>query len=110
MITSLQFDAALKTITDYKVQLERELHVESSVKPYKIDIQKSIKISLFNVLRNYYFDEHKIDLRWDDLRTMDLKLLQEINFNKLKRYRGFGKMASFKFQEILVSYLIIDPY
>lgn len=109
MITSLQFDAALKTITDYKVQLEMELHVESSVKQYKIDIQKSIKISLFNILRNYYFDEHKIDLRWDDLRAMDIKLLQQINFNKLKRYRGFGKMTSFKFHEILVDYLIIVP-
>ena len=109
MITSLQFDAALQTISDYKIQLEIELNIEKPLGILKIDIQKSVNPTLFNVLRNYYFDEYAIDLRWDDLKTMEISLLKKIDFNKLRRYRSFGVMSAFKFKEMLVKYLILEP-
>ena len=109
MITSVQFDAALKTISDYKIQLENKLIIERRERKFKIDIQKSIKINLFNVLRNYYNDEYNLVLRWDDLKVMDIKLLKEIDFNKLRRYRGFGAISANKFRKILVYHLILEP-
>lgn len=108
MITSKQFDIALKIITDYKNQLDNKFELEDKSEPYSINIQKSIKITLFKTLRNYYHDEYNIDLHWDDLKAMDVKLLRDINFIKLMRYRGFGKIGSYKFRKILNEYLILE--
>lgn len=108
MITSQQFDEALKTISEYKIQTELKLNVTNFTETLKIDIQKNINKSLFNVLKSYYLDEHKISLNWDDLKVMDINLLQEINFTKLRQYSRFGAMAEHRFQKILIDCLLLE--
>jgi hypothetical protein len=109
MITSLQYETALKIISDYIVQTERKLNFNNLTESLKIDIQKNINKSLFNVLKSYYLDEHKITLIWDDLKVMDVNLLQTINFTKLRQYSRFGAMGEHKLQKILIDCLIFEP-
>ncbi len=108
MITLQEFDGALKLIAKYRLQLQDQLEnkeIKSDViRVRTIDMQRNTKISLFNVLRNYYKHELGIELKWDDLKTMDINILNNIDNHKLLRYRGFGIIALDKFNELMKLY------
>ena len=92
MITSQEFDEALKTISDYKSQLEKAL-VQTDPEYVIVDIQKKISKHTFYTLMYYYSDHLNLELEWENLKSMNLETLKTIDFNKLRRYRGFGLMA-----------------
>ncbi len=100
MVSSEEFDAALKIIAAYRVQLEAEIHV--NFKFPTIDLQHEISRSTFKALRYYYDSEFDFQIEWTDLASMDVKLLLEINFDKLSGIRGFGRVALYNFKQILV--------
>ncbi len=108
MITLQEFDGALKLIENYRLQLQDQLEdkeIKCDVIHIRtIDMQRHMKISLFNVLRNYYKHELGIELKWDDLKTMDIDVLNNIENHKLLRYRGFGIIALDKFNELMKLY------
>ena len=105
MITLQEFDGALRLIESYRLQLQVQLEEKVSntlaVPPLTINMQQYTKTSLFNALRNYYNYELGIELKWNDLKSMDIDVLNNINFNKLLRYRGFGIIALEKFKNLL---------
>jgi hypothetical protein len=108
MITLQEFDCALKLIANYRLQLQDQLENKEIkgdvIRTRTIDMQRNTKISLFNVLRNYYNHELGIELKWDDLKTMDIDILNNIDNHKLLRYRGFGIIALDKFNELMKLY------
>jgi hypothetical protein len=105
MITSQQFDDALKTISDYKSQLEKGLIV-SVQKPILIDIQNKISRNTFYTLQHYFEDHVKQTLEWNDLKAMDFEILQNIDFMKLRRYRGFGIMAENRLTDMINTFSV----
>jgi hypothetical protein len=109
MITSLEFDAALKIISDYKIQLDNKIVEKPHVMPQNINIQKSIRNSTFNALRYYYFEYYNITLSREDLMNMDVLLLKEIDYTKMSRYRGFGLISLFYFKKLMESHSVIAP-
>jgi len=74
----------------------------------KINIQNDISDTTFNVLQNYYLIEYKIVLEREDLCAMDIKLLAAINYNRLKWYRGFGKVRLFNFKKLMIFHSVLD--
>jgi hypothetical protein len=99
MITSLQFDNALKIIVDYKLQLERG--GENKLLAVYVDIQDKISKNTFYTLQHYYSDILDKKLEWNDLKAMELEQLKTIDFNKLRAYRGFGKIAQLKLLNLI---------
>jgi len=100
MVSSEEFDAALKIIVAYRLQLEDEIHL--NFKHPTIDLQQEISKSTFKALRYYYESEFDFKIEWDDLRSMDSQLLLDINFDKLSGIRGFGRVALYNFKQLLV--------
>jgi len=105
MITSQQFDEALKTISDYKFQLETRL-VQSAPKVVIVDIQNKINKHIFFNLQSYFSDYLKLELEWENLKAMELETLKTIDFNKLRRYRGFGLMAEERLKNTINTFSI----
>ncbi len=102
MITSVQFDEALKVIADYKTQVIKTIIINSSAKNNTVKLQNQISSCTFKALRLYYENEYQIILEWNDLAFMDENLLANINFDKLLYSRGFGIIALANFKKILV--------
>lgn len=92
MITSQQFDEALKTILDYKFQLENGVF-QNGYKVITVDIQKELSKYTYLALQHYFENYLKQELKWENLKAMDLETLKNIDYKKLRRYRGFGLMA-----------------
>jgi hypothetical protein len=109
MITSLEFDAALKIISDYKTQSENKIVEGSNLNFRKINIQKSIRNSTFNALKNYYYDNYNLSLERKDLLNMDVQLLKKIDYKKMSGYRGFGMISLFYFKKLMESHSVITP-
>jgi hypothetical protein len=107
MITSLEFDAALKIISDYKTQSDNKFVEGSNFR--KINIQKNIRNSTFNALKNYYFDNYNLLLEREDLLNMDVQLLKKIDYKKMSGYRGFGLISLFYFKKLMESHSVIAP-
>jgi hypothetical protein len=108
MITSVEFDAALQLIADYKIQLDKELKASVLAQNRKIDIQEGINEKTFIALQNYYQLDYSISLKWEDLKAMDICLLESIDYDKMALTKGFGLMSLFNFKEIMVSHSIIN--
>ena len=109
MITSLEFDAALKIISDYKIQLDNKIIENEHLISRKINIQKSIRNSTFIALRNYYSDNYSLTLEREDLSNMDVLLLKGIDYKKMSGYRGFGLISLFYFKRLMESHSVIAP-
>ena len=103
MITSLQFDEAIKIISKYKSQVEDRI-VEIKPKVIYVDIQNKIENRTFIALQYYYLDVLNIKLEWNDLKAMDLDTLKNIDFFKLRNYRSFGKIAQERLTNIIYSH------
>ena len=109
MITSLEFDAALKIISDYKLQLDNNIIEKINISPVKINIRKNIRNSTFNALRYYYLDNYNLSLEKEDLSNMDVHLLKGIDYKKMSGYRGFGLISLFYFKKLMESHSVIAP-
>lgn len=92
MITSQEFDKALKIISEYKSQLDNDL-ISINPKPVFVNIQNKISDRTFFILQHYFNDYLGKILERKDLRSMDLATLKNLDLMQLRRYRGFGKIA-----------------
>lgn len=105
MITSLQFDEAIKIISEYKSQVENRLIKEKVI---LVDIQDKITLNFFCILQHYYEDILGKQLEWDHLKSMELDELKAIDFNCLRNYRGFGLISEKKLRNLIYSCSIIS--
>jgi glyoxylate carboligase len=108
MITSVEFDAALKLIADYKIQMDKELKASVLHVNQKIDIQDGINEKIFIALQNYYQLDYAMQLKWEDLKAMDICLLESIDYDKMALTKGFGMKSLFVFKKLMVSHSIIN--
>ena len=76
MITSLQFDEAIKIISEYKSQVENGV-VEIKEKGILVNIQDKITKNTFQTLQYYYEDILDKKLEWSHLKSMELNQLKE---------------------------------
>ena len=88
MITSLQFDEAIKIISEYKSQVENGL-VKIKEIVILVDIEDKISVKFFFILQHYYADILGKQLEWFHLKSMELDELKALDFNCLRNYRGF---------------------
>jgi Zn-dependent oligopeptidase len=102
MITSVDFEAALKLIQDYKNQLISGIDINEDSQNRTINLKKQISSGTFKAVRNYYKKEYGILLDLDNLEAMDEKLLSAIDFDKLLNTRGFGRVGVYNFKRLLV--------
>lgn len=107
MITSEEFDLALKLIADYKLQLDKQLK-DAFVDTEKINIQGEIKESAFRVLQKYYQLYYLMKLQWEDLEAMDRHLLVTIDYDKMKLLKGYERMSLNKLKKLMISHSILD--
>lgn len=108
MITSLEFNQALQLISDYKLQLENQLEIGMIIRAEKISIQQDIKNKTFTALQHYYDWYYKINLKRDDLTSMDRNLLARIDYDKMGGIRGFGRLSILNFKKIKIFHSILD--
>lgn len=87
MITSQQFDSALKIIMEYKLQMENE-----------------ISIKTFLTLQTYYKERLNEHIDWNTLKQMDLEKLMLLDYSILRNYRGFGKASENKLKKVIFSF------
>ena len=108
MISEFEFKKALKIVASYKLQVEQDLHKSTIANPRTINIQNEIPEYTFRALHYYYLEEFEIDLKKDDLKSMDVRLLTLINYDKLKKIRGFGIKKHYNFKNLMISHSILD--
>lgn len=108
MISELEFKKALKIVAAYKLQLEQDSTKRVIDSRRSINIQNEISEYAFRALSDYYLHEFEIVLERSDLKLMDVRLLSHINYEKLKAYRGFGKVKYDNFKKLMISLGILD--
>jgi hypothetical protein len=102
MITSEEFDIALKLIVDYELQLDEHSILDVLAKNQKINIQENIKERTFRVLQKYYHLYYATRLQWEDLKAMDRHLLETIDYDKMKLLKGYKRMSLFNFNKLTI--------
>ena len=107
MISKLEFKKALKIVAAYKMQVEQDLHKSTIAYRRTINIQNDISEYTFRVLQLYYIEEYEIDLEKDNLKSMDVRLLACINYDKLKKIRGYALMNINNFKKLMISHSIL---
>jgi len=103
MITSKDFDEALKIIFEYKYQLDNE-SISIKPKPVFVNIEYKISDRTFFILQHYFNQHLGMLLERKDLRSMDLETLKNIDFMKIRNYRGFGKTAEERLKNAIESF------
>ena len=103
MITSKDFDEALRIISEYKYQLDNEL-ISIKPKPVFVNIQYKISERTFLNLQHYFNDHLGKLLERKDLKSLDLETLKNIDFMKIRNYRGFGKTAEERLKNTIESF------
>ena len=100
IVTSKQFDEALKTVSDYMVQLKNGI---STIVPaiVNVNIQQKISSHVFHVLQLYYKEHLNQILEWENLKAVDLETLKNIDYKILRRYRGFGVIAEIRLKKTI---------
>ena len=92
MISEFEFKKALKIVASYKMQVEQDLHKSTIANRRTINIQNDIPEYTFRALHYYYYlEEFEIALKKDDLKSMDIRLLGLINYDKLKKPEVLGR-------------------
>lgn len=99
MTSTIEIGTVTTTIINYELQQESK-----AIEIKKINIQKKVKNNTFFILQYYFEEELNIRLELSDLKTMDVKLLKSIDFKKMRRYRGFGKVAESQFKQLIDNY------
>ena len=105
MITELEFCYALEIISKYESQLKNKLKEGSCSR--RVNIQNDLSKSTFKVLQNYYEVEFKIDLKKENLCSMDAGLLSLINYDRLNDFRGIGKVGVKKFKKLMSLHFVL---
>lgn len=100
MITSQEFDNALKIIMEYKLQVEQNTTAFNRV----VNIHKEISFNTFYSLQLYFKEVRNENITQHDLRKMSLEKLNAIDFSKLRNYRGFGRVSERKLKKLIASY------
>ena len=103
MITSQQFDSALKIIMEYKLQMENEISCKKSARTF-VNIEKEISIKTFLTLQTYYKERLNEHIDWNTLKQMDLEKLMLLDYSILRNYRGFGKSSENKLKKVIFSF------
>lgn len=103
MITSEQFDNALRVIAEYKTQVETK-NSNNILKTTYVDIQKNISINTYLILQTYFKEKFNENLDWNALKKMDLEKLEKIDCSILRHYRGFGKASEDRFKKLIASF------
>lgn len=107
MITSEQFDEALKVIVAYKTQIESK-NLTTKLNSSYVDIQKNISVKTFLILQTYYQEIFNETIDWNSLKQMELEKLMLIDYSILRNYRGFGKAAENKLKKVIY-YVVENP-
>ena len=107
MITSLEFDAALQLIVDYKLQLNKQLEASLTVKQQKLDISQEVSGKTFKALQTYYALYYDIQLQLEDLEVMERDFLSAIDFDKMLLIKGFGRVAAFNFRKLMIAHSVL---
>ena len=100
MITSEQFDEALKIIINYKAQVESK-NINNNLNSTFVDIQNEISTNTFFILQTYYKEKFNEHIDWNSLKKMDLEKLKKIDLSILRMYRGFGKISEIKLKKVI---------
>lgn len=108
-ISSIEFDAALKIIVAYKLQIESDLTKNIFVDNRLINIQNAINEKTFNALKEYYQLYYSIDLKLDDLLAMETSFLKSIDYDKMALIKGFGFLSIANFKQLMVEHFILKP-
>ncbi len=103
MITSEQFDNALRLIVEYKTQLESK-NSNKILRTTYVDIQKNISMNTYLILQTYFKERFNEHLDWNALKKMDLEKLERIDTSLLRHYRGFGKASEDRFKKLIASF------
>ena len=91
MNSELKIIKALKIIAELKLKLEKDLNKSANLNRKTINIQNDIPEYTFRALHHYYLEEFEIALKKDDLKSMDIRLLGLINYDKLKKPEVLGR-------------------
>jgi len=110
MITSEQFDIALKVVTSYKTQLDKELEDALKIRPQKIDISGDLRDKAFKALQTYYDLHYSVAIVRDDLTSMDRNLLAGIDYDKMRYIKGFGRSAIYNFKVVMLLHGVLDEF
>jgi hypothetical protein len=108
MITSVEFDAAVQLIVDYKLQLNKQLEIVVAVRNKKINIRKDIGEKAIKALQIYYELHYRVRLQLEDLNAMDRQLLASIDYDKMLLIKGFGRTAIFNFKKVMILHSVLD--
>lgn len=107
MITSEQFDNALKIIVAYKTQVESK-NFNYKLNTTYVNIQKNISVKTFLILQTYYEEVFNETIDWNSLTQMELDKLIQIDYSILRNYRGFGKSSENKLKKV-INYVVENP-
>lgn len=102
MITSEQFDEALKIIISYKTQVESK-NLNNKLNTTYVDIQKNVSIHTYLLLQTYFKEKFNEHINWNSLKKIELEKLEKIDFSVLRNYRGFGKASEYKLNKVIES-------
>lgn len=106
MITSKEFELAIKIIAAYKLQMDNTLK-EILQNNEIINLQDNIRESQFRILQKYYRIHYNRKLSWEDLKAMERSSLENIDFDKMKLIKGCGPIFLFNFKKLLLSHSIL---
>ena len=101
MITKEEYLNALNVIKEYKLQITDELKEIESLTCKKVDLSHYIPKIGMNNLSAYFSDVYGKPFDVIDLENIDIKLVREIDFKKLKRYRQIGAKTLRGLKELL---------
>jgi hypothetical protein len=102
IITTEEFDLAIRQIANYEFQLDEQLKADVLARNQKINIQGNIKERTFRVLQKYYRQYYAMSLQWEDLKAMDRHLLETIDYDKMKLLKGYKRMSLFNFKKLMI--------
>lgn len=102
MITSLQFEDALNIIHQYVDQQEHKSDMKCT-SGFCLNLQNKITPSIFFALQRYFKEEENVELDWNSLKAVPLEILQNLNYSKLRGYRGFGIKSEIILKELIAT-------
>jgi hypothetical protein len=108
IISRLEFLDALKIVAAYQLQIRNKKENLTPNISTKIDIEAEVSDSMFKALKYYYHDEFSLVIERSDLKNMDYNLLEKIDYDRLRHYRGMGPISLMKLKKIITSHKIIN--
>lgn len=107
MITTQQIQKALELLNQYIDQqalYEKELSIEKSI----VNLQTNITPSTFSALKQYFKEVENEELEWNNLKAIPLEKLTNLDYLKLRRYRGFGFKSELKLKDLIDNSIMVN--